>query len=80
MSVTTAREAYARGEWQRVVDALEQDRSGLDTSDLVLLGEASWWLGDSPTSMAVSEEVYQRLLETPGGHAGRGRAGPAAGP
>lgn len=67
MFVTVAREAYARGEWQRVVDALEPERSGLDTSDLVLLGEASWWLGDSPTSMAVSEEVFQRLLETPDG-------------
>ena len=67
MSVTAARTAYARGEWQRVVDALEPERSGLDTSDLVLLGEASWWLGDSPTSMAVSEEVFQRLLVTPEG-------------
>ena len=67
MSVTAAREAYARGEWQRVVDALEPERSGLATSDLALLGEASWWLGDSPTSMAVSEEVFQRLLGTPEG-------------
>ena len=67
MSVTAARDAYARGEWQRVVDVLDGERSGLDTADLVLLGRASWWLGDSPRSMAVSEEVFQRLVETPGG-------------
>lgn len=71
MSVGTAREAYASGEWRRVVDALEPDRADLEPADLVLLSDAFWWLGDSPTSMAVSEELFQRLLDQPDG-------GPAA--
>ncbi|QBR93177.1 helix-turn-helix domain-containing protein [Nocardioides euryhalodurans] len=62
MSVAAAREAYARGDWRAAYDALDADRATLDTGDLDLLGEAAWWLGDSPGSMAVSEEVYQRLV------------------
>lgn len=41
---------------------LSGSRDGLATADLELLAEAAWWLGDSPESMAVSEEVYRRLL------------------
>ena len=61
MSVATAREAYERREWRAAFDALAADRAGLDTDDLALLGDAAWWLGDVATSMAVSEELFQRL-------------------
>lgn len=56
-----AGEAYARGDWRATYDALAPDRDALDPSDLARLAEAAWWLGDSPTSMEVSEEIYQKL-------------------
>ena len=64
MSETTAREAHARGDWRATYDALSPSRGHLDASDLALLADAAWWLGDSPESMAVSEELYQRLIAT----------------
>jgi DNA-binding NarL/FixJ family response regulator len=57
-----AREAFSQRDWRAARDAFEGSRDGLTTADLELLAEAAWWLGDSPQSMAVSEEVYRRLL------------------
>jgi ATP/maltotriose-dependent transcriptional regulator MalT len=54
--------ARARRDWRAVRADLAGPRDALSTSDLRLLAEAAWWLGDSPESMAVSEEVYRRLL------------------
>ena len=62
MSVTDARAAYARGDWRAAYDALARERDDLDPAALAMLADAAWWLGDSPESMAVSEELYQRLL------------------
>lgn len=61
MSVTAARAAYDRGDWRAAYESLEPHRDQLDTDDLDLLGRAAWWLGDSPFSMSVSEDLYQRL-------------------
>ncbi|HEX6149895.1 LuxR C-terminal-related transcriptional regulator [Nocardioides sp.] len=61
MATAAVRDAYERRDWRAVVDRLGGDRSALDTDDLVLLSDAAWWLGDSPTAMEISEEVYQRL-------------------
>ena len=37
-------------------------RDGLPTSDLGLLAEAAWWVGNAPESMEVAEVLYHRLL------------------
>lgn len=60
--VTVGRDAFARQDWRVAHDALARSRTELTTADLELLAEAAWWMGDSPRSMGVSEEVYQRLL------------------
>lgn len=62
MSVTAARDAHARGDWRATYDALVPGRHDLEPADLARLADAAWWLGDSPDSMAVSEELYQRLI------------------
>jgi DNA-binding NarL/FixJ family response regulator len=62
VSVVEAREACARGDWRAAYDALSPAREELDPADLEVLALAAWWLGDSPASMAVSEELYQRLV------------------
>ena len=49
-------------DWRAVHAGLSRDRDRLSTSDLGLLAEAAWWLGDSPESMEVSEEIYRRLI------------------
>lgn len=64
MSVIGAREAYERGDWRATYDALSPVRDDLGPADLEVLALAAWWLGDSPASMAVSEELYQRLVAT----------------
>ena len=69
-----ARTAFARREWRTAHDALAGSRDGLATADLELLAEAAWWLGDSPESMSVSEEVYRRLLADGKGHQAADRA------
>ena len=61
-AVAEARAAYARQDWRAAYSALEPLRADLGTDDLEVLSEAAWWLGDTPTSMAVAEDVYQRLL------------------
>ena len=61
MILTVARQACARGDWRAAYDVLDGERERLDTAGLDLLAEAAWWLGDSPTSMAVSEQLYQQL-------------------
>lgn len=62
MPVAAAREAYERREWRAVLETLESEQANLDAADLELFAHAAWWLGDSPRSMAVAEETYQRLL------------------
>ena len=60
--VTAARDAFARQDWRAAHDALAGSRPELSTADLELLAASAWWMGDSPESMTVSEEVYQRLV------------------
>ena len=53
----------ARGrDWGAVHAGLAGARDGLPTSDLELLAEAAWWVGNSPESMEVAEVLYHRLL------------------
>ncbi|PVG84342.1 helix-turn-helix transcriptional regulator [Nocardioides gansuensis] len=59
--VASAREAFARHDWRAARDGLARSRLTLTTSELELLSEACWWLGDVPEATAVSEEVYERL-------------------
>ena len=60
--VSEARAAYGRRNWRAVYDGLDPVRTDLDPDDLAVLGEAAWWLGDTPTSMAIAEDVFQRLI------------------
>ena len=60
--VSPAGAARGRRDWRAVHAGLAGARETLSTSDLGLLAEAAWWLGDSPESMEVSEEIYRRLL------------------
>ncbi len=60
--VSDARAAYGRRNWRAVYDGLDPVRTDLDPADLAVLGEAAWWLGDTPTSMAIAEDVFQRLI------------------
>jgi DNA-binding NarL/FixJ family response regulator len=53
--------ARVQRDW-RALHAGLREREHLSTSDLDLLAEAAWWLGRSPESMEVSEEIYRRLL------------------
>ena len=53
----------ARGrDWGAVHAGLAGARDGLPTSDLGLLAEAAWWVGNAPESMEVAEVLYHRLL------------------
>ncbi len=66
MSVTPdneVRDAYARRDWRAVYERLVPRRQELEVRDLAVLGEAAWWLGETPESVAVGEDVYQRLHE-----------------
>ncbi|MFB0836085.1 LuxR C-terminal-related transcriptional regulator [Arthrobacter halodurans] len=60
---STARAAYARGDWHAANEQLERARelADLPTEDLDLLGSASWWVGRVRDSLAISEEVYHRF-------------------
>jgi DNA-binding NarL/FixJ family response regulator len=60
--VTAAGEAHARGDWRATYDALAPDRDVLDLTDLARLADAAWWLGETPDSMALSEDLFQRLV------------------
>ena len=62
--VTAARAASARRDWRAVYDDLAVVRAELGPDDLALFGEASWWLGETAQSMAVAEDVFQRLAAT----------------
>ena len=57
-----AHSAFTRRDWRVAHDVLSKFRDGLTTPDLERLAEAAWWLGDLPDAMAVSEEVYRRLM------------------
>jgi DNA-binding NarL/FixJ family response regulator len=63
--LATARAAYARGEWHAAHRGFVQARtlSELATGDLNLLGSAAWWLGRVTESLALAEEVYNRLQD-----------------
>lgn len=63
--LTTAREAFERGEWQRAHRDLTAVRAQteLSTADLGLLGSAAWWAGEVKESLVISEEVYHRLQD-----------------
>ena len=61
-TIDAGRAASARGDWRAAYDALAPHRTHLEPEDLARLAEAAWWLGDSPRSMELSEELYQRLL------------------
>lgn len=60
--IATARAASARGDWSaaRRDLALAREHGELSTNDLSLLANALWWMGEVPTSLAMSEEVYHR--------------------
>ncbi|WP_374457059.1 LuxR C-terminal-related transcriptional regulator [Nocardioides sp.] len=60
--VAPAGATRGRRDWRAVHAGLAGVREGLTTTDLGLLADAAWWIGDSPESMEVSEEVYHRLL------------------
>ena len=62
MPITAAHEAHGGRDWRATYDALAPSRPDLTPADLARLADAAWWLGDSPESMAVSEELYQRLI------------------
>ncbi len=66
--VAAAREAFARRDWRAAYDGLRALGPELDTDDLDILSDAAWWSGNSPESMAVGEDVYQRLVAE-GAHA-----------
>lgn len=63
--LSTAREAYARGEWGSAHRDLARARTlgHLSTEDLDLLGSTQWWVGEVSESLAVSEEVYHRYQD-----------------
>jgi hypothetical protein len=61
-AASPVRLARGRRDWRAVHAGLASASDELSTSDLGLLAEAAWWLGDSPESMAVSERVYTRLI------------------
>ena len=60
--MTAAGEAHARGDWRATYDALAPQRDVLDPTDLARLADAAWWLGETPDSMALSEDLFQRLV------------------
>ncbi len=61
-TVATARAAYARRDWRTAYDHLSDVRDDLATADLELLAEAAWLSGDTPGSMVVAEDLFQRLI------------------
>lgn len=63
VQVVAARAAYSRGDWSAAYRGLSRAHGGgaLSTSDLDLLGRASWWVGQVRASLAISEEVFHRL-------------------
>ena len=60
--MTAAGEAHARGDWRATYDALAPQRDVLDPTDLARLADAAWWLGETPDSMTLSEDLFQRLV------------------
>lgn len=58
----TAGDAPGRQDWGAVHSDLVGARDGLSTSDLGLLAEAAWWIGNGPESIEVAEDLYHRLV------------------
>lgn len=65
--LTSARDAYSRGDWQTAYESLSQVRESgeLGAADLAALGGAAWWVGRVKESLEVTELAY-RLLEDAG--------------
>jgi DNA-binding NarL/FixJ family response regulator len=61
-AVSTAGAAPGRQDWGTVHSDLVGARDGLSTTDLGLLAEAAWWIGNGPESIEVSEDLYHRLV------------------
>ncbi len=61
-AVALARDAFARRDWRAAYDGLNEMGSRLGTGDLDILADAAWWSGHTPESMALGEDVYQRLV------------------
>lgn len=66
-TLTTARDAYAQGDWETAYRVLATARQAgeLDAADLALLGGAAWWVGRVQESLEVTEHAF-RLLERGG--------------
>lgn len=64
-SLALAREAFERGDWAAAHQSFLRARAAapLEVDDLDALSRAAWWLGDSQASMALAEELYERLLD-----------------
>lgn len=60
--VSTEGAAPGRHDWGAVHSDLVGARDGLSTSDLGLLAEAAWWIGNGPESIEVAEDLYHRLV------------------
>ncbi|MFW0771667.1 LuxR C-terminal-related transcriptional regulator [Paenarthrobacter nitroguajacolicus] len=63
-TLTEAREAFTRGDWDTACRTMERvgEESPLSLEDLEILARSKWWLGDVQGSMALSEEVFHRLV------------------
>lgn len=63
-TLTEAREAFTRGDWDTAGRTMERvgEESPLSLEDLEILARSKWWLGDVQGSMALSEEVFHRLV------------------
>ncbi len=63
-NVTAGRDAIQRHDWDAALTALsESDReSGLSPDDLVLLGDAYWWTGQTDNSVEALERAYSGFV------------------
>jgi class 3 adenylate cyclase len=63
------RDAAARHAWREAYELLKQadESSPLNAADLVMLGEAAWWLGRLEDSISARERAYSAYL-TEGDH------------
>src|SRR5207237_3420412 len=64
-SAEFGREALARHDWQEAFDALTSaDASGeLSAEELVLLADASWWVGRMTDSIDARERAFAAFLK-----------------
>ncbi|CAN5876773.1 LuxR C-terminal-related transcriptional regulator [soil metagenome] len=59
-----ARNAYASHRWDEAYQGFcdAQADGELDTDDLAAYADAAWWMGRTDESLALSEQVYRRLV------------------